>query len=48
MIEMMKNTATGPQFDGTAAESASQSGSSGRERRIFDHRLMIQSVRPPK
>ena len=48
MIEMIKKTATGPQFEGTAAESASHNGSSGRERKISIARLMIQSVRPPK
>jgi len=48
MIEMMKNTATGPHVEGTAADRASQSGSSGRERRTSIARLMVQSMRPPK
>ena len=45
---MMKKTATGPQFEGTAAERASQRGSSGKERRISITRFTIQSVLPPK
>ena len=45
---MMKNTATGDQFDGTAADSASHSGSSGSDRSTSITRLMTQSMRPPK
>lgn len=45
---MMKKTDTGPQFDGTAADSASHSGSSGSERRISITRLITQSILPPK
>ena len=48
IMEMMKKTDTGPQFEGTAADRANQSGNSGRDRRISMARLTTQSTVPPK
>ena len=46
MMEIMKNTVTGPQEIGTAADSASQIGSSGRLRKISISRCTVASIQP--
>ena len=47
MMVMPKKTRIGLQFGGSAAESASHSGSYGRERRISISRWMTWSTQPP-
>ena len=48
MIEIITKTQSEFQLTGTAAESASQIGSSGSERKISIRRCTVESTHPPK
>ncbi len=48
MMVMPKNTQSGLQLGGSAADRASQSGSSGNERTTSISRCTAASTRPPK
>ncbi len=48
IIDIIKNTATGPQWDGTAADKARHQGCSGTERNSSLTRWSTPSIRRPR